>query len=359
MELKYELNETNDGLVVTGGENIEGDLVIPSEQEYEGKVYPVTEIGDNAFDFCENLKSIIISPTVTEIGAGAFTGCKNMSRILISDSVSAIGYGLFGLCNSLTCIEVSEGNKVFDSRENCNAIILTDTNTLTHGCAATVIPNTVIEIGAYAFEWCESLKGIIIPPSVTIIGDNAFCLCSNLESVVLPDSIKVIEDDAFFSCLCLQKINTPESLIEYGEDVFRGCPSESLKDYMFNFKAKWNKQNRELREGNMTKFYFRLNKTEDGLVVCDFEDGGSPLTERDVVIPSEWEIRGRTYPVTEIEEEAFSSYDKIVSIVIPDSVNKSGEGAFSDCDNLKTIVISNPLLLKDANVPEGVKIEKS
>ena len=77
------------------------------------------------------------------------------------------------------------GNSIYDSRGNCNAIILTATNTLIAGCKSTVIPNTVTSIGFEAFYFCSSLTTITIPISVLTIGNNAFHGCSGLTSVKL------------------------------------------------------------------------------------------------------------------------------------------------------------------------------
>ncbi len=92
---------------------------------------------------------------------------------------------------------VDKENTVYDSRDNCNAIIKTSTNSLIAGCKNTVIPNSVTSIGGGAFENCSSLTSITIPNSVTSIGWYAFCNCSNLQTVYcnaeqLPESTNEI-----------------------------------------------------------------------------------------------------------------------------------------------------------------------
>jgi len=76
--------------------------------------------------------------------------------------------------SALTNISVDENNKVYDSRENCNAIIETACNELIAGCSATVIPNSVQKIGFNAFSHCSNLTNIVIPDSVREIKDKAF-----------------------------------------------------------------------------------------------------------------------------------------------------------------------------------------
>ena len=112
----------------------------------------VTTIEDEAFKDCEDLKTIIISDSVTTIGSEAFYGCKNLTSIVIPDSVTSIEYQAFRNCSSLTGIVVEEENPRYDSRNNCNAIIETATNTLVCGCSTTIIPDSVTTIGSGAFS---------------------------------------------------------------------------------------------------------------------------------------------------------------------------------------------------------------
>ena len=140
----------------------------------------LTTIGNSAFNGCKSLTSITIPNTVTTIGDSAFFG-SGLKSITIPASVTSIYSGAFNGCTNLAEIVVEEGNTVYDSRDNCNAIIRTATNTLVAGCKATTIPNTVTKIGSHAFEGCTSLTSITIPASVTTIYWGAFYNCSNLE----------------------------------------------------------------------------------------------------------------------------------------------------------------------------------
>ena len=177
-----------------------GDVTIPENVTYDGTSYSVTTIGDYAFSSSHSLTSIEIPNSVTTIGSGAFSSCS-----------------------SLTSITVAAGNTTYDSRDNCNAIIETATNTLISGCQNTVIPNGVTAIGGRAFSGCSNLTSIEIPNGVTAIGDRAFSSCSNLTSIEIPNSVTTIGSSAFYGCSNLTSITIPNSVTTIGEYAFCQC----------------------------------------------------------------------------------------------------------------------------------------
>ena len=195
----------------------------------------VTSIGANAFWYCSTLNGITIPNSVTSIGPYAFADCPNLTdiaipnavgsiennafartgltNITIPSSVTSIARTAFEACPSLTTMSVEQGNTVYDSRNNCNAIIETETNTLISGCKNSVIPFGVTSIGEFAFRNC-TLASITIPNSVTTIGESAFRNCT-LASITIPNSVTTIEGYAFRNCTALESItfmpNTPPS----------------------------------------------------------------------------------------------------------------------------------------------------
>ena len=94
----------------------------------------VTSIGAYAFSDCGSLTNITIPNNLTSIGDGAFYGCESLTNITIPNGVTSIGNNAFNRCSSLTSIVVESGNKDYDSRNNCNAIIDTASKTLISGC---------------------------------------------------------------------------------------------------------------------------------------------------------------------------------------------------------------------------------
>ena len=146
----------------------------------------ITEIGYGAFYWCTALPSIDIPNNVTSIRDVAFYSCSGLTSIHIPKNVASISTNAaFGRCYSITSMTVDSSNTTYDSRDNCNGIILTWNNYLVYGCKTTTIPNTVTTIGYEAFYGCINLTNIDIPSSVTSIGSSAFGYCSGLTSVTI------------------------------------------------------------------------------------------------------------------------------------------------------------------------------
>ena len=164
-----------------------------------------------------------VTYSVTSIGDEAFYDCSCLTSITIPSSVNSIGYQFFYGCSTLNSIKVESGNTKYDSRDNCNAIIETSSNTLIAGCKNTVIPNSVTSIGWYAFYGCTGLTSITIPNSVTSIGNGAFFGCSGLTSITIPNSVTSIGIQAFQSCSGLTSVTIPNSVTRIGDIAFMDC----------------------------------------------------------------------------------------------------------------------------------------
>ena len=237
----------------TGGDSsgegsYSGSVNIPQSVSYNGVEYTVTGIGENAFMICNGLITVTIPNSVTSIGDCAFWSCGDLTSITIPNSVTSIGseafrscsgltsltipssvtrivYSAFRGCRGLTSIKVESDNTVYDSRNNCNAIIRKQDNELIFGCINTIIPSSVTSIGSHAFEDCSDLTTVTIPNSVTSIGSSAFYGCIGLTSVTIPDGVTYIGNMAFSGCRRMLSVTIPNSVTSIGESAFRGCSS--------------------------------------------------------------------------------------------------------------------------------------
>ena len=294
----------------------------------------VTSIGDGAFDGCSNLATINIPNSVTNIGDGAFSDCSSLTTINIPNSVTNIGDGAFSDCSNLTSISVVSNNPKYDSRNNCNAIIETATNTLIAGCMNTTIPKSVTSISDSAFDGCSSLTSINIPNSVTNIGDGAFYGCSSLANINIPNSVTSIGGGAFSGCSSLTNINIPNSVSSIGFEAFNGTAWYNNKPdglvyaglVAYEYKG-------DIPEGTS----ITLRKGTKGIAEYAFADCNCDgLTS--INIPNS---------VTTIGICAFEGRTGLTSINIPNSVTTIGYQTFRGCTSLTTVNIPNSVTTID------------
>lgn len=199
-------------------------------------------IGNSAFSYCA-LKSIQLPSNLKTIGLWAFDRCKSLESIFIPKNVSNIGekweYTVyegdeetfwevttgnpFTGCTSLKKIKVDENNTVYDSREDCNAIVETATNTIVSGCSTTTIPDDVCYLGGDCFKYLNNMTEIDIPQNITRIGPSAFEGCHQLEEVNLHKEVKTILGAAFRYCNTLKSVEIPEGVLFIAGGAFADC----------------------------------------------------------------------------------------------------------------------------------------
>ena len=216
--------------------------------------YGITKLQEYLLMYFENVVDVYIPSSVVSIENGAFYGCSNLTSITVPYSVTNIEGVTFAGCSKLTNIIVDSKNPIYDSRNNCNAIIETDCNELIDGCKNTIIPDTVTSIGGGAFTGCTELTNITIPDTVTNIGNYAFndcksltsitisnkvtdigigmfLYCTNLTSITIPDGVTIIKRDAFNECSSLINITIPLSVTSIEMQAFYACSNLATVNY--------------------------------------------------------------------------------------------------------------------------------
>ena len=243
----------------------------------------VVSIGDDTFEDCRNLVSIVIPNGVMHIGNTAFKNCTSLTSITLPDSITSIGSGVFENCKSLASI---------------------------------IIPNGVTSIGDYAFNNCKKLKSVTIPNSVTSIGDCAFSH-SGIKSIVIPDSVTSIGFCVFSECHHLSNITTPSLPIPSDEEQ---------DDEDVPRRPTWGIILPSIDEEDQASLSITITS---GTTIPDSAFSNCLCVASITISDS----------VTSIGSYAFRACRNLQNITIPDSVTNIGFNAFASCENLVNIDI--------------------
>ena len=349
----------------------------------------VTSIdGFGVFNNCTSLTSVVIPASVTSIGFQAFLDC-HLTSIAIPASVTSIGDGAFYGCSSLETISVADGNTVYDSRGNCNAIIEKATNKLLYGCKNTVIPDNVTSIDRDAFYGCSGLTSIEIPASVTSIGDGAFYGCTGLETIsvadgntvydsrnncnaiiekktntliqgckttIIPASVTSIYNDAFKGCTGLTDVTIPASVTSIGERAFFLCAGlESViiyapsLEYYGSYAFDNNASGRKIYVPSSSVDAYKAGWSQYAGNIVGFDACGTNVYY--VYDSSTKTLRifgtGNMADYDDTNMPWYSYCENIAKVVIEGGVTSIDTNAFKGCSSLNTVVMKDvtPLTL--------------
>lgn len=328
-----EVTGPSDKKIVDGGYKFYKDVVfIPEKVNYVGKEYTVTAVGESAFGCNDELLSVVMPNSIVSIGKFAFSACLKLKSLTIPRNVNEIGDFAFTLMPSLEHLVVDESNNTFDSREGCNAIIRTRTNTLCVGCKKTVIPDGVEVIAPNAFTACSAEPGdlepfeINIPESVEIIDAYAFNGCGSLVAVKFSEGLKRIDRWAFLGT-SIESIEIPASVTVINE-AFWGC--SSLKE----IKVKKGNRDYDSRKG--------CNAIIESATGCLLQGCENTTVPDGVKV---------------ISSSAFYR-SKIKKIKLPSSLETIERGAFAECKELKKLVIPGSVKIIELEILCGSGIEE-
>jgi len=321
----------------TPGNDVSGDVVIPSEAKYYRHYLKVIEIPTAAFSGCSGITSVTIPDGITSIGYHAFSNCTGLTSVTIPNSVTDIGGDAFAGCTGLTSVTISNnvtsiGNGAFYICRSLTEV---------------TIPNSVKSIGNLAFDGCSGLRSVTISNSLTAIGIKVFNGCSSLTSVTIPQSVTSIGNYAFDGCTDLKEVyilnSTPPSAdrSSFDEQNYKNAtlyvPEEAYETYDNMTVGPW-------------KYFLKLKSIETPTFYFDYDDNNMTATitgvnkdklSSELVIPQTITYLGKTYTVVAIGEEAFKDCSGLTSVTIPNSITAIGYGAFWSCSSLTKVNISD------------------
>lgn len=315
-----------DGVTVIGEDAFNGcnnltSIVIPSS---------VTQIEKSAFFKCTNLKNILLSEGLTCIGDLAFCDCYSLVELKIPANVSKISGNAFFKCWGLESILVNPKNSVYHSK--CNCCIETNTNRLVLGCKNSNIPDETVVIGEGAFGGCTGLKKIEIPSNVIEIGYEAFCGCECLEKVVISDSVKKICTKSFMSCSAIKELFIPASVNEIEDFAFSGCTSLRLIKVSSDNSIYRSEDDCCIRNKDSVLVLGCMNSIiPDGVAEIGDDAFCDCYGLTDIYLPES---------IIKIGKSAFAG-SGLSSIEIPKNLEYIGSFAFYQCNELKNITIPN------------------
>ena len=317
------------------------DVTIPTIVYYNDNAYTVTGIDDSAFADDSFLRSITIPNSVVSISGNVFANCHSLSSII-----------------------VNEGNPTYDSRDGCNAIIETASNTLIAGCKSTIIPESVTSIGSGAFSTCGTdLTSITIPNSVTRILSSAFYPCSGLTIVKAMSPTPAVTNWAF-------SYNTTSNGTLY-------VPIGSKSAY--ESATGWNEFS------NIIEIIFFDDASVKSICVANWDtDGDGELSKTEAAaVTSLGEVFKNNMTITsfnelqyftgltEINDHAFRNTIALTSVIIPENVTRIGNDAFGrwteGTSNLVSVQLPDGLIeigedafwscnkLKNINIPTNLR----
>ena len=298
--------ETGYGAVRITGNSYKGTITGKAISFYVtngSEYYYVREIGDQAF-LGTKLEYVELPYTVTKIGACAFYGSSSLKSISLGKNVQYIGAGAFAECPSLTEVYVPTENPYINVKKN---IIYDEAYTCVlsgNGASGSVkLPDTVVEIAAYAFEGNANITSVNCDTNLRKIGADAFYNCCSLNSIAIKSKTDDIDGNPFKYCNSLTDITVSLKNMEY-----------------------------------LSKNGMLLTKSGKTLIAY-------PAAEGDIIIAD-----GIYY----ISEFAFCGAKELTSIRIPATVKKIRNGAFYDCRGLKKIFFESrkTKLVKEENVPD-------
>ncbi|MCD7709850.1 MAG: leucine-rich repeat domain-containing protein [Porphyromonadaceae bacterium] len=370
-------------------------VIVPETVTYNSVTYPVTSIGDWAFQYCTGLTQITIPESVTSIGSGAFYDCWKLTSITIPEGVTSIGGSAFYGCTGLTeitsknptpptinsytfygvdkinCIlivptgcekmyaladywnEFYSANKVNDIYyifSGSEAFVTYKTTDYNSYSGSIIVPETVTYNGAVyrvtgignsAFRDCTELMDVTLPNSIISIGNYAFDGCNSLTDITIPDNVTEIGDYAFSGCTGLMEITsqatTPPTIYSHTfEGVDKTECTPNVPTGCGEIYAQADYWSEFYSAGKVDGIYYLFSESEASVTykTIDYNSySGS------IIVPETVTYGENIYRVTGIGSSAFRNCTGLTDVTLPNSITSIGIYAFYNCSNLTEITI--------------------
>ncbi|MBO4614707.1 MAG: leucine-rich repeat domain-containing protein [Bacteroidales bacterium] len=304
------------------------------------------------FNYCRSLTTLIIGENVTNIPENAFAGCTRLETVNVPSSVASIGSNAFGSVKNVAYSGTAEGGgwgaRTYNGYVESPLVYSDDTKTRLTACYVSAtsveVPNTVTEIGSYAFQDCASLRNLTLPTSVTTLGSSAFSGCTSLLAVynedayfyagpnnsnytecIIPEGIKKIHAFACQSHYYVTTVTIPSSVTYIGQHAFSYCSSLTTVNYNATNST-------HDSGGSASAFYSCSNLTTinigDNVEVIPYSVFCDCSGVTSITLPSS---------LREIGQFAFYGCTGLTSITIPENLASIDAGVFYGCTSLTTV----------------------
>lgn len=357
----------NGKAIVQSSQSKKEELVIPYQISFKNKLLDVTAIAPFAFKNCSSLKKITLSENLIEIRHNAFEGCINLESILLPNHLALIDSNAFYGCYQLKSIIIPK------------SVVRIETDAFTKCPECIIYCEEKEKPSEWSFRWAVEDNIIIwdyknnkkTPKKVyTFIDgiryeiredDAAIAIQPNLKRQVVEIKPVILYQDkeypvttihrlAFLNGTDIKFMFIPKSVHTIESGAFEGCNNllfycESDKEAK-GWSYDWNDLGRPIEWNTIYLVKDEMSYLlKDGIAIVTYPIN---LTIPDVTIPSEILYTHHSYPVTTIDDYAFSGCNQMKQVHLPESIKTIGRSAFSYCSSLKSFTIPKSVEKIDA-----------
>lgn len=290
----------------------------------------MTEVGEDIFGDCKNLRGVKIPEGVSRINKEAFYGCSILETINFPAKLTSVGDNAFSLCSKMELDNLP------------NSLLHVGQSAFCYVPLQALKLDRKVEIGAGAFSNTPITEIEMATPCDSILG-GTFSDCPNLTKITIGEGLKYIGDKAFANSP-VKEANLPSTLRDISSTAFTGyssyCPFvndiQPENHIRYIGKVAYQCVDRDLEEYTI----------KDGTVTLADELFESSQGNAFHIPASVEQIGSRVFAGTQIKtlpempglkrigDEAFYQCKNLKKVTIPETVEYIGGGAFYGCSNI-------------------------